>query len=46
MLHSVVVGRKSSQEKFPGAEKTLTLEALILDGKALILYFYLHIVLF
>ncbi len=31
----VVVGRKSSQEKFPGAEKTLTLEALMPDGKAL-----------
>jgi len=31
----VVVGLKSSQEKFPGAEKTLTFEALMPDGKAL-----------
>ncbi len=31
----VVTGQKSAQEKFPGAEKTLTLEALMPDGKAL-----------
>ncbi len=31
----VVTGLKSEQEKFPGAEKTLTLEALMQDGKAL-----------
>jgi len=31
----VVVGRKSEQEKFPGAEETHTFEALMQDGKAL-----------
>lgn len=31
----VVTGQKSTQEKFPGAEKTLTFEALMPDGKAL-----------
>lgn len=31
----VVTGRKSEQEKFPGAEETYTFEALMQDGKAL-----------
>ena len=31
----VVTGFKSEQEKFPGAEKTMTFEALMQDGKAL-----------
>lgn len=31
----VVSGQKSESEKFPGADKTLTLEALMPDGKAL-----------
>ena len=31
----VIAGVKSEQEKFPGAEKTLTFEALMQDGKAL-----------
>lgn len=31
----VVAGRKSESEKFPGAEKTLTFEAFMPDGKAL-----------
>jgi len=31
----VVTGLKTEQEKFPGAEKTLTFEALMQDGKAL-----------
>ena len=31
----VVVGRKSASERFPGAEETLTIEALMRDGKAL-----------
>jgi len=31
----VIQGRKSDQEKFPGAEITLTFEALMQDGKAL-----------
>lgn len=31
----VIAGRKSDQEKFPGADLTLTYEALMQDGKAL-----------
>lgn len=31
----VITGTKSESEKFPGAEKTLTLEAILPDGKAL-----------
>lgn len=31
----VIAGRKSDQEKFPGADITLTYEALMQDGKAL-----------
>ncbi len=31
----VITGRKSEQEKFPGAEETYTFEALMQDGKAL-----------
>lgn len=31
----VIAGRKSDQEKFPGADLTLTFEALMQDGKAL-----------
>ena len=31
----VITGEKSKQEKFPGAEKTLTFEAIMPDGKAL-----------
>lgn len=31
----VIAGRKSDQEKFPGADITLTFEALMQDGKAL-----------
>lgn len=31
----VIAGRKSDQEKFPGADYTLTFEALMQDGKAL-----------
>ena len=31
----VLVGRKSPSERFPGADETLTLEALMRDGKAL-----------
>lgn len=31
----VITGRKTNQEKFPGAEKTMTFEAFMPDGKAL-----------
>lgn len=31
----VIAGTKSEQEKFPGAEKTLTFEGMMQDGKAL-----------
>lgn len=31
----VITGKKTAQEKFPGAEMTLTFEALMQDGKAL-----------
>ncbi len=31
----VITGRKTAQEKFPGAEMTLTFESLMQDGKAL-----------
>jgi prolyl-tRNA synthetase len=31
----VIMGRKSEMEKFPGAKSTMTVEALIQDGKAL-----------
>ncbi len=31
----IIVGRKSSMEKFPGAKTTMTIEALMPDGRAL-----------
>ena len=35
MAMPVHVGRKTASERFPGAEETLTIEALMRDGKAL-----------